>query len=367
MASRPDNGRQIVVRKAIADHLAAMRPGDRLPSIRSMMDMYGTTQVTIERCLGYFEGRGRIVRKARSGTFVAETSTADKTRLNDKALGVIVPSLTAAAFGTSSFLEGLEGCAAAAGWMVQICNAERGQEHELQFFGRCAKNGTQGLIVYPSTWNILSDEYCDEVRKFVWEKKLSVVCVDLSIPGVGCDLATSDDVGAYDQVTNILLKQGRRRLCYVEAAAGIISAKRLAGVQRAIGNGNRGEVTLSRISASLDRVRGDDRNVAATARCLADQLPADVDAVIVGSTVLYEAVLRMIELTGRTIGDDLAVAASLIDHAPPCTVPVIELRKQNNRIARKAFELVTARLANPDRMPVECRIPFEIVDPYERK
>jgi len=361
--SSPDMGRQGTVRMAITEQIADMRPGERLPSIRNLMDTYGVTQVTIERCLGYLEGRGSIVRKPRSGTFVADVSAQSGPSRNGKTLGVIIPSFVLP--GSGSFLEGIEEAAAAEGWMIQVCNAARGLDHELQFFQRCAQIGTKALIVYPSSWNILSDEYCDQVRRFVWSKKLSVVSVDLAIPGVGCDLATGDDVAAYECAAEILLEQGRTQICYCEAVGGLISAKRFAGVVKAVQSHGNG-ASVRRVAADLDRVQGDDQHVEATANRLADHLTDDLDAVIVGSTPLLPAVKKAIDLRGRNIGEDIAVAASMADSAAPPKAPIIQLRLPNRKIGRKAFELMLNRINQPDRAPVEARIPFEIINPYEK-
>ena len=357
--------RQGAVRQDITEHLTALRPGDRLPSIRSLMAQYNVTQVTIERCLGYLEGSGKIIRKARSGTYVADASSQSENHKADNVLGVIVPSF-AFELGSGRFLEGVEQAAAAEGTMVQICNAAQGHEHELEFFRRCAENGTQALVVFPSSWNILSQEYCHGVRQFVWQKQLSVVGVELSIPGVQCDLVTCDEMGAYERATEIFLQAGRKRICYVEAAAGIVSTMRFAGVQKAMQSRGDG-VSMTRVAAYLDHVYGTDRNVEATAELIAEQMPADVDAVIVGSTPLLSSVVRAIELRGWTIGDNLPVAASMSDNAPSCKSPIIELRKPNRKLGLKAFELVTQRLAEPDRPPVECRLPFEIINLYNTK
>ena len=362
-ASTPGIGRRGAFQRAIIRHIAEMRPGDRLPSIRKLMDTYGVTQVTVERCLGYLEGRGKIVRKARRGTYVAETTARGENHAADKTLGVIVPCFTLE-LGIGRFLEGLEEAAAADGWMVQICNAARGQEHELQFFRRCAEIGTQALVVYASSWNILTAEYCDEVRRFVWNKQLSVVGVDLAIPGVGCDLVAGDDTEAYERATKMLLERRARRICYLEAAAGLVSAKRFAGVQKAIEAQADGAVIVN-LAAPTDRSSGTDPNVETTAQRIAAEMPADVDAVIVGSTPLLASVLRAAELRGRNIGEDLAVVASLSDNAPACQSPIIELRKPNRKIGRKAFKLVMRRLNNSNVAPVECRVPFEIINPYK--
>src|SRR5687767_3704364 len=48
-----------------------LRPGDRLPSLRTLRRQHGVTQATVERAHSLLDAEGLIVRSHRSGIFVA--------------------------------------------------------------------------------------------------------------------------------------------------------------------------------------------------------------------------------------------------------------------------------------------------------
>lgn len=53
-------------------HVAALRPGDRLPSSRALMNRHQVSPVTVARAIGALAAEGLVVTRPGSGTFVAE-------------------------------------------------------------------------------------------------------------------------------------------------------------------------------------------------------------------------------------------------------------------------------------------------------
>lgn len=56
----------------LRDELAGLRPGDRLPSSRTLVHRHKVSPVTVSRALGLLAAEGRVITRPGSGTFVAE-------------------------------------------------------------------------------------------------------------------------------------------------------------------------------------------------------------------------------------------------------------------------------------------------------
>lgn len=334
-----------------------MRPGERLPSIRKLMEEHKVNQITLDRCLSYIEGQGRVVRKPRSGIFVTD-SHRDVDLGSLRSVGVIVPSFLGQ-LGVGSFMEGLELAAAQSEWIVQVCNASMGHKHQMDFFRRCIASGTKAVIVLSGTVNVVLDEYCDQIRAFC-EAGLHLVCVDVAIPGLGCDLVRHQGFEFYRQATEMILKQGCRKILFLAAVPGMISAQRFAGVHQAAATFEE-KVDLRYFAVNVDHISGRDSHPRQSAQFLMQQMPSDADALIVGSTALYPTGVELIKQMGRTVTKDIVFVASVNEDDALRLQPTIALEKSSREVGRQAFELMADRIANPNRTVVDRRLPFRII------
>src|SRR5919201_1688659 len=63
--------------------VARLRPGDRLPSSRSLMNRYQVSPVTVSRAIRLLAAEGLVVARPGSGTYVAERTRPAPAELPD--------------------------------------------------------------------------------------------------------------------------------------------------------------------------------------------------------------------------------------------------------------------------------------------
>jgi DNA-binding GntR family transcriptional regulator len=55
-----------------------MKPGDKLPTVRELKDIYHTSDTTIQHALGILELWGVITKRHGSGSYIADSSTTSR-------------------------------------------------------------------------------------------------------------------------------------------------------------------------------------------------------------------------------------------------------------------------------------------------
>lgn len=62
------------IAQELQKEFTSLQPGERLPSVRSLMAKYDASQATIDRCLAFLAEQKLIVRKSGQGYFIADTA-----------------------------------------------------------------------------------------------------------------------------------------------------------------------------------------------------------------------------------------------------------------------------------------------------
>ena len=345
------------VLSALLGQLENLRPGGRLPSIRDLLGEYGVNQTTLERCLGFLEGQGRIVRRSRSGIYMAEHGQEHR-RSEVKTVSLVMPSVRSRP-DMACFLDAFSVAATDAGWLVQTLAMDGRHEQFTAFIRRCREVGVWALVVFLDSFDIFNDQYCQALRSIATDHRLPLIFVGLAVPGFACDLVHSDDVGAYRQATMELLRRGRRRLLFVGSEAGSLTAKRMAGVRQAM-NAAEADVRLDHATVPLRCYVLPNPDAKMTADRIVAHFPERTDAMIVGATPLLPGAFLAVERLGRTIGGDLELVSSIHSDAHLPNDSMLAMRKPDAELGRKTFEIMVRRIAQPHRPALDCHVPFEL-------
>lgn len=255
-------------------------------------------------------------------------------------VALVVPSLTDALF--PSVLKGLQSAADAAGYMVsvfatggsisrerRIIDWLRSQRFECVFLDSCADADV------PETADYLAFLRAVDSAQ---ERPIRVICAATAI-SPHLDTVVVDDAAGVAQVTEHLLRGGRRHPAYIALPAPCCHAKaRRSGFLSALAHGS--------LSADEALIEADGTTCRSGYETMAHLLDAGraVDAVVCGSDQLAIGALHCLEERGVQVPEEVAVAG-FGDTAPASlmTPSLTTVRVPWEELGRRAFALFHLR------------------------
>jgi DNA-binding LacI/PurR family transcriptional regulator len=210
--------------RRLADHLRSLirdgsvAPGDRLPSYSQLRTRFQARQATVDRALSALEQDGLIVRRPRSGVFVAEHRSPRHPRIGVAGLGSVLIERPA-----PYWLELMAGAREAA------AEAEAHLELLSDDDQVARWSHLDGLLI--------SDA---DPRHAVGWRSRTRPCVSLLVPVAELPSVVADDGAAAGDLTRHLLYLGHRRIAYLtmlqngqDERSNPICARRVAGFRAA--------------------------------------------------------------------------------------------------------------------------------------
>lgn len=192
--------------KHIADAIRAqiesgdLPPGTPLPSETELAQQYGVCRVTAHRAMSELQRLGLVVRKRKSGTFVAEPPPAK-------------PVFVAAVFPfvhdypQVEYLRGIRG-ALPDQYNLLLCETHNDPHREAQYLRRM-QHEADGIIIYPT---------CDPKNTALLRRLLEggkpVVCVDRQPKGLQCDVVMTDNYRSSLVGLRYLVENGHRAIAH---------------------------------------------------------------------------------------------------------------------------------------------------------
>jgi LacI family transcriptional regulator len=182
---------------------------------------------------------------------------------------------------------------------------------------------------------------------------LPVVAVDRPAEGIDVDCVVSDNRGGIELAYQHLVAHGHRRIAYIGDDERIFTGRARAEAFRACvrGSGERlegmvhpGEITAARIAAAVTSALGG--RWPATAIISGNELTTMELLVYLGTRSQQVAVVAF---------DDVAMAGLL---RPALTV----ITQGHQLIARTAFDLLIARMAQPHRATAHIEVPITLIE-----
>lgn len=204
------------------------KPGDRLPSIRSMMADYNVSQSPVERSLNELTRRGLVRRERGRGIFVEGSSP------KSKMLGVYLDG-EMLDHSTDLFLEGIRNWAEPRGFIAADFGPRNVFENQDEILASLGNMGFAGLIVYLSSTSFFHLESNEWLNLF---KKLDLPIVTCRpIPTVDADLVMPDYFTACQQLgTHLRLRNRHNDPIHFLGHLGTSSLIRLQGLRVGLGS-----------------------------------------------------------------------------------------------------------------------------------
>lgn len=178
-------------------------PGDALPSERQLSQDYGVSRITVVKALDLLVRDNLIERQHGRGNFVLPYSGSDVCR-GDCKIAFCVP--TPSESYIFSTLMGATRVAMQQGIQLQVVEVGAGEE-ESDVVRNVIASGVNGLILFSRSTHLNTDLYRD-----LKAQGFPLVMIDRYSPEVPTDYVIFDGRSAAYQLTDILIKNGHRRI-----------------------------------------------------------------------------------------------------------------------------------------------------------
>jgi len=348
-------------------------PGDALPSERQVAVDYGVSRITIVKALAMLVDDGLIERQHGRGNFVLEQPDADVCG-EECRIAFCVPSPSESYI--FSTLRGATRVAMRHHMQLQVVEIGDGED-EVETIEMLRNRGVEGLILFSRSTHLNKELY----RKLL-DERYPFVMIDRYCPDVHPDVAVFDDELAGYELTNILIRQGHRRIALLTGSETFATSvqDRLRGYRRALeehgiayDERRIGAEMDDMLGVSLDELDQLKKNYAVFLDWMHESGPT---AVVAANNYLAEranAVLAKIQMVlmravidAHIQGGDYQLKISLtsITHRPLMLelTPLVALAWQSGEVlGEMAMELLVERMHNDAPAPPRIvRVPMRI-------
>jgi DNA-binding LacI/PurR family transcriptional regulator/DNA-binding transcriptional regulator YhcF (GntR family) len=344
-----------------------LRPGSRLPSIRTLSRQLGVAPLTVWNAVKALAGEGILSSNGGRGTFVTEQALTllagqdEEERRNGgredresaRKVALILPNL-GDPLG-ASISRGVRDGFAGEDWAISVFDAHEDGLVELDCLRRLRKEGLAGAIVHPTGSASSTPEIIREILDGV-----PLVLVDRYFQEIPCWYATSDNFHGGFLAASHLLERGRKRIAMVSGTFRAVTVRqRLEGFLSAMAK--HGAPVYHQYIVDTN---GPAESVAAAVKDLL-ALPQPPDAFFFGNDYDAMAGSQAIQATGRSVPQDVAVVGFDGHPLTPVFQPALTTVQQDGTaLGRAAAELFREQLTRPaDQRSAAARriIPVELI------
>ena len=122
------------------------KPGERIPTELSLMQIYSVSRQTVRQAIGLLEKRGLLVQRQGSGTYVeADYSRVNRQNMKTSAIAVVPCFLSNYIF--PSIMHGIEEVVSSAGYTIRLAPSQHRVDRERAILQRLLEDPVDGLIV----------------------------------------------------------------------------------------------------------------------------------------------------------------------------------------------------------------------------
>lgn len=274
--------------------------GSALPSERELMENYGLSRTTVRRAVQIMVDEGQVVRRAGSGSYVAETTAVPRARTGaaTPTMSLIIPTFSNPLYG--EMIDSIEREARLRGLRLMTNQSNYSVESEsAQLIALAGDDSVRGAIVVPSSVESPSHG----ALQFLATQK-PLVYMGRWPRDVAADGASADYVAAARMAVGHLIALGHRHIAYVEGSPHLPGFSLLDGYQAAL--------QAARLPAHPGLVRVCDlESEAAGSKAIDDLIAGNLEftAVFARNDVTAVGVMQALRKAGLRIPEDVAVAS----------------------------------------------------------
>ncbi|MGW3297042.1 LacI family DNA-binding transcriptional regulator [Streptomyces xiamenensis] len=261
-------------------------------------------------------------------------------------VGLVVPELSNPIF--PAFAEVLGGVLAQRGLVPVLCTQTPGGIKETDYVDLLLQQQVSGVIFAGGLY--AQADASHEHYRLLAERRLPVVLVNASVPGLGFPRVSCDDAVAMEQAWRLLSSLGHRRIGLVLGPADHVPSQRKLAAARAVG-----ELPDAHVARAMYTLEG---GRAATA----ELLERGVTGVICASDVIALGAVRAARRRGLSVPGDLSVVGFDDSALMTCTSPPLStVRQPIEAMGRAAVELLVAQFGGREVPPDELLFEPELV------
>ncbi|MGQ9629424.1 MAG: GntR family transcriptional regulator [bacterium] len=328
-----------------------LRPGDRIPTERELVQKYKIGRTTVRQAILELVNEGLLRRVRGRGTFVSVPPRPVKDSIG-LVIGNVHTSFTAA------IVEGVRKVANSTKYQLILYGSDFDPQEENRCIRALVEGGVRGLIIYP-VFPPGDKYYIGEAALSLKERGIPFVLIARYYPSLQTDFVVSDNFkGAYKAI-EYLIELGHRKIGLISPPLLNVSSvrDRVQGYESALAN--RG-VPVDR-SLELILVNWNDSEaVQVQVRdYLVERRPTAVFAV---SDTIAANVLKAAKGVGLRIPEGISVVgfddrdfASLLD--PPLTT----VRQRRHEIGERAAEILIERIEGRLEETQQVFLPTELI------
>jgi len=232
---------QLEIERLIAENI--LKVTDRLPGENEFFSNLGLSRTTIRKALHTLEKSHLIYRIQGHGTFIgskpaAMTDNGDKKHISKfkKLIGVVIPNRTNEIY--PFLINGIEQTVQSRQICVFSANSGGSHERELRIINEMINNSIDGLILEPLYSGKSNED--KQLVSLLEELDIPIVLINNDIPTFNCSKVMQDDAGGAQQLTELLLEHGHKRIAYIynnmvkasfERRSGFHAALKAAGIE----------------------------------------------------------------------------------------------------------------------------------------
>ena len=180
------------------------RPGDRLPSERSLCERYGVSQITVRRALREMAHVGHLYSRHGLGWFVSDSP---RTPASGPEVGLVVPGLD---WMTSQIVQGVASTVGEQGIPLRLVTQDLGANG----LGEPPQDVAALLVHVLGPERDLASTYTEYVQL----AGVPVLLLVRDVPEAGAPSASLDESGCMRLVTEHVLSFGHKRMAYAGSA-----------------------------------------------------------------------------------------------------------------------------------------------------
>jgi LacI family transcriptional regulator len=306
-------------------------------TIHDVAKRAGVGSITVSRVLnnsGYAseEVRQRVLEAVKEMGYVPNRLASSLRSRRTNVLALVMTDITNPFFTVAA--RGVEDVASQAGYTVIFCNTDEDLAKEQKYIDVLMQNRVDGVLLVPS----VSDSGSVELLR---QNGIPVVVIDRRVPEKGVDQVRCDSVAGAEQLTQLLISLGHRRIALLNGPQNVSTASdRQIGFQRALADAGVDPAAQIVLSGTFTRESGREM----TRQVLA--LSPRPTALFAANNFIALGALQALETAGVRVPAELAVVT--FDDLPESLVvsPFLTVAAQPvYEMAARATEMLIKRLA----------------------
>lgn len=186
-----------------------IQPGQKIPTVRELKDIYDTSDTTIQRSLGILELWGVIIRRPGSGCYVSDIREVSL-KPSLKILGCVI-SCTDTETGFHIF-SGIETACRQRGYQMLIATTNDDYDMEMESVSKQINMGCNAIVICPAprTQEQMASDYLKTSFK-----DFPIVLLDNGFPEQSRSHVIFDNYSAGYKMTEMLIKEGHKRIAFM--------------------------------------------------------------------------------------------------------------------------------------------------------